>query len=275
LALALAATVIVAGCASRPDTGQAPGSESAVSAGEADLYDSEIDDTNDPLEIPNRFLFAFNMTLDVFIIKPAAATYRFLVPTPVRDSLRSFLRNLRTPVILANDLFQGEFERAQTTLTRFALNTTVGVVGLFDVADGWGYAFHDEDFGQTLGSYGIGEGVYLVLPLFGPSSVRDGVGLGVDVFLDPLTYVASEYDLEAEFLSRPLAEGIDKRSRNIETLEDLQRDSIDFYARVRSLYRQSRRNQIENGRAAPQPLPGLSTNDFEYELDDEQVGNVD
>ncbi|MFQ5467192.1 MAG: MlaA family lipoprotein, partial [Kiloniellaceae bacterium] len=148
-------------------------------------------------------------------------------------------------------------------------------VGLVDVADDWGYAYHSEDFGQTLGSYGVGEGVYLVLPLFGPSSIRDGIGLGVDIFLDPLTYVATEYDLETEFLSRPLAEGIDKRSRNIETLEDLQRDSIDFYARVRSLYRQSRRNDIENDKAEPRPLPGLSSIDFEYELDDEQVGSSD
>lgn len=236
--------------------------------------EEEADD-NDPLEIPNRFIFAINRALDVAVIQPIAATYRFLLPDMVRDAVRNVLRNLQTPVVLANDVFQGEWERAETTLARFAINTTVGVLGIFDVATGEGYEYHSEDFGQTLGSYGVGEGVYLVLPLFGPSSARDGVGIVVDIFLDPLTYVANAHDLEEEFLARPAVNGIDTRSRNIETLEDLRRDSIDFYARIRSLWRQNRRNEIRNGRgdsAAHQP--DLYDFEFDTQQADEPVKNA-
>lgn len=236
--------------------------------------EDELDDY-DPLEIPNRFIFAFNRALDTFILQPAAATYRFLLPELVRDSVRNVLRNLQTPVILANDLLQGEWERAETTAVRFAINSTAGVLGLIDIAEGQGYEYHNEDFGQTLGSYGIGEGVYLVLPVFGPSSARDGIGIVVDIFLDPLTYVASEYDLEKEFLIRPVVNGIDTRSRNIETLDDLRRDSIDFYARIRSLWRQNRRNEIRNGRdddAAS--VPDLYDFDFDTEQANEPVNSA-
>lgn len=274
LAAVLAVLLIVAGCASRPKAPDQAAEAQGTGAGEDIEELFVIEDENDPLEIPNRFIFAFNMTLDVFIFKPAAATYRFLLPVQVRDSLRNFLRNLRTPVVLLNDLFQGEFERAETTTVRFALNSTAGVFGLFDVAADWGYPYHDEDFGQTLAVHGVGEGFYLVLPLFGPSSARDGVGIVVDTFLDPLTYVADQYDVQTQFLARPLVDGIDKRSRNIEDLEDLQRDAIDFYARIRSLYRQSRRNEINNGEVfGPTPMPGLSEMDFDLDLDEGQVGS--
>jgi phospholipid-binding lipoprotein MlaA len=241
-----------------------------------DLYpDYEEDyDENDPLEIPNRFIFAFNQTLDVFIVKPAASTYRFLLPLVIRDSIANFLRNLATPVVLINDLLQGEFERAEVTMARFAINSSGGVLGLFDVAADEGYEYHEEDFGQTLASYGIGEGAYLVLPLFGPSSIRDGIGRLGDIFFDPLTYVGQAYDVQTEFLLFPLVKGIDTRSRNIETLEDLERDSIDFYARIRSLWRQNRQSEIDNGRnTGPTVTPGLSDFDFDTEPKDGQVGN--
>ncbi len=234
-------------------------------------------DANDPLEVPNRFLFAFNQTLDVFILRPTAATYRFLLPSGIRDSIRNVLRNLATPVVLINDLMQGEFERAQTTLARFAINTSGGVLGLFDVAADEGYEYHQEDFGQTLGSYGVGEGAYLVLPLFGPSSLRDGFGRVVDIFLDPFFYVGRAKDIETELMLRPVVGGIDLRSRNIETLDDLERDSIDFYARLRSLWRQNRQNEINNGRdVGPTVTPGLSDfnfDEFESEPKDGQLGS--
>ena len=292
VAALLAVGLLCVGCAgqARQDgwtTGQALGPELHGSAriqlaqqsGDTDSLfgleaDEDIDD-NDPLEIPNRFIFAFNQTLDVFVVKPAAETYRFLLPELIRNSIRNVLRNLATPVVLINDLLQGEWERAETTLARFAINTSGGVLGLFDVASDEGYEYHKEDFGQTLGSYGVGEGAYLVLPLFGPSSLRDGFGRVVDIFLDPFTYLARAEDLEAEFLLRPVVEGIDTRSRNIETLEDLERDSIDFYARLRSLWRQNRQNEIDNGRdVGPTVTPGLS--DWNDELDPEegQVGSV-
>lgn len=276
LLILFAALVVVAGCASQPETAPESGGPETAQASPEFEDMAAFEEPGDPLEIPNRFIFAFNLALDVFIFKPAAATYRFLLPEEVRDSVRNFLRNLRTPVVLANDLLQGEWERAETTATRFALNTTVGVLGLFDIASGWGYAYHDEDFGQTLGVYGVGEVVYIVLPILGPSSARDGVGIVVDTFFDPLTYVADAYDFETELLARSALTGVDRRSRNIESLESLQRDAIDFYARVRSLYRQTRDNEIRNGEVlGPTPIPGISEFDFGTTLDDEQIGIQD
>ena len=224
----------------------------------------------DPLETVNRFTFAFNDAVDTFILRPVAVTYGFWVPDPAKDSVRNFLRNLRSPVILANDLLQGEFERAESTAVRFAANSTLGVLGLFDVANDWGYAYHDEDFGQTLGSYGAGEGFYLVLPLVGPSSLRDGTGMVVDVFLDPLTYVAANNDWDALGPGRAALTAVDARSRNIDTLDDLRRDSLDFYVRARSLYRQLRRNEIANGYIADE----LNNPDnMEFEFDDGETSN--
>ena len=218
-------------------------------------YEDVEEDVNDPLETPNRFIFAANETLDVLVIKPAAMTYRFLVPDGVRDSIRNFLRNLRSPVILANDVFQGDEERVNTTFKRFFINSTIGIGGLFDVAEDMGHPFHDEDFGQTLGTYGVGEGFYLVLPLLGPSSARDGTGLVVDYFLDPLTYL-----LDSEILlARAALTGLDKREQNIETLEEIKKDSVDFYARIRSLYRQDRELEIRNGVIDDEfEVPGVS-----------------
>jgi phospholipid-binding lipoprotein MlaA len=250
-------------CASQPKDA-AESMTPGGSATESAELGFEEDDDNDPLETLNRFIFAFDLTLDVFILKPVAATYRFMVPVVVRDSVRNVLRNLRTPVVLANDLFQGEMDRAEDTTMRFLINTTVGLLGILDVADGWGYPHHDEDFGQTLAVHGSGEGFYLVLPLFGPSSVRDGIGLLVDTFLDPLTYVGQAYDVNNELMARTAVDGIDKRSRNIETLEDLQKDSIDFYARIRSLYRQTRANDIRNGTSGDSASPGLYSTEFKF-----------
>lgn len=209
-------------------------------------YEEQIEENNDPLELPNRFIFAFNQTLDVALIRPIAWVYRELVPQYARDRLRNVLRNLRSPIILANDLLQGEFDRAGDTANRFVINSTAGILGIWDVAVDLGYPYHDEDFGQTLGALGIPEGPYLVLPLLGPSNVRDATGKVVDRFLDPFTYIADDYGKEEWMLYRFAAEGIDFRARNIDTLDEIERDAIDFYARIRSLYRQRREAQINN-----------------------------
>lgn len=259
----LAALTLVAGCASQP---KSP-SDDWPAADDQEI--AGIDQENDPLEVLNRLTFSFNLALDALVFQPAAATYRFLLPVEVRDSVRNSLRNLRGPLILINDVLQGEFERAETTLIRFLVNSTVGVLGLFDVAADMGYPYHKEDFGQTLGAHGVGEGFYLVLPIFGPSNPRDGVGMLVDIYLDPLTYAAQATDTEAYLVARTVAEGIDLRSRNIEIVDDLKRDSIDFYARVRSLYRQSRANDINNGEVSGDtPTPGLYS--FDFDSDDEE-----
>ncbi len=262
LIVILAALTLVAGCASQPK----PASDGW--SGSDDLEYAEIDTENDPLELLNRFTFAFNLMLDTMVFQPVAATYRFLLPAGVRNSVRNTVRNLRSPLIFVNDVLQGELERAETTLVRFLVNSTIGVLGLFDVAADMGYPYHNEDFGQTLGAHGMGEGFYLVLPILGPSSPRDGIGMLVDYYLDPISYAADAADVEDLLLARTIADGIDTRARNIEVIEDLQRDSIDFYARVRSLYRQSRANDIRNGLAPEEsPTPGLYR--FDIENDDE------
>jgi len=223
-------------------------------------------DDNDPIETINRFTFAFNGAIDFFVLQPAAATYRFIVPDPVQNSVTNALRNLQSPVILANDLFQGEFGRAETTTMRFVINSTVGVLGLFDVAEDWGYPRHDEDFGQTLAVWGVPNGPYLVLPVLGPSTLRDAVGLGVDSLLDPYGYILeyatglSDDTIFYILLGRRALEGIDARARNFELIENLKADSVDYYSRVRSLYLQNRQSEILNGAEEEIPLPVFDEN---------------
>jgi phospholipid-binding lipoprotein MlaA len=269
-----ALSLFLAACAANPETaGRHPGEPEFTQIAQTDSDgwgDSESDDfgpepsDNDPLEVPNRMFFAFNEAVDFMIIRPVAVTYRFIVPTGVRNSVRNFLRNLRTPVILANDLLQGDLDRAEITFTRFFINSTIGLLGVFDIAAESGFAYHDEDFGQTMGTYGAGEGFYLVLPILGPSSLRDGGGRIVDILLDPLTYLAPQ----EVGLGRAVATGIDYRSRNIEELDELKADSLDFYARIRSLYRQFRENEINNGAPSGDSpnfteIPGQSSSSLE------------
>jgi phospholipid-binding lipoprotein MlaA len=260
----IAALMLVAGCASQPK----PAADGWSGSDELEI--AEVDSENDPLELLNRFTFSFNMALDTVIFQPVAAYYRFLFPVQVRDSVRNVFRNLRSPLILINDLLQGEMERAETTLVRFIVNSTVGVLGLFDVATDLGHPYHDEDFGQTLAVHGVGEGFYLVLPIIGPSNPRDGIGILADIYLDPVTYAAESEDAEDWLIVRLVAEGIDRRSRNIEIIEDLRRDSIDFYARVRSLHRQARANEINNGRI-PVGTPASDLYNFGFDSDDEKA----
>lgn len=266
LLASLAITIALGACATEPmevgpawglksadtstiQTGSDPQSEQRAQGGSNDWAQSDSDDLgpepdeNDPLEVPNRLFFAFNEALDFAIFRPIAVTYNFIVPRGIRNTVTNFLRNLRSPVVLANDLLQGDFDRAGTTAARFFINSTLGILGLFDFATLEGFEYHDEDFGQTMGTYGAGEGFYLVLPILGPSSLRDGSGMIVDLLLDPLTYLLpTEYGL-----ARAGATGLDKRSRNHEELDELKADSVDFYARVRSLYRQNRESEIYNG----------------------------
>ena len=217
----------------------------------------EVEEDYDPLETLNRFLFAFNEALDVFILRPIAEVYRFWLPQGVQDSVRNFTRNLNAPVTFLNLLWQGRDEEASDTIARFFINTTVGLAGLFDPASSWGLEYTEADFGQTMGYYGAGPGPYLVLPIFGPSSVRDGTGLAVDsLLLDPWPHVLNAADVDKQqelMLARLVMEGVDKRARNIETFDDLKRDSVDFYARVRSLYLQYRKGFIEESQAANPP----------------------
>jgi phospholipid-binding lipoprotein MlaA len=197
---------------------------------------------NDPLEPINRYFFEVNVGLDELFLKPASAAYDAGLPDRVQDSVRSFLRNLSTPLILANDLLQGEGERAEVTLSRFLVNTSIGVLGVFDVATEIGLEYHDEDFGQTMAVAGIPGGPYLMLPLLGPSNPRDLFGRVVEWFVDPVSYVVGE---DAQ-IARTGVTAVDSRNRNAKTIDALQQQSVDFYAAIREAYRQRRRDEILN-----------------------------
>ena len=201
----------------------------------------------DPIEPVNRAVFAFNMTLDRFILEPVARGYRFVTPEAARRSVANFLANLRSPVIFANDALQGERDRAGVTLGRFMINTTLGEAGLFDPATTLGYPRHDEDFGQTLGVWGMPAGPYLMLPLLGPSNGRDTTGRVGDYFMNPLNFCCINQD---ERLGLFGVTAVSEREANIELLDDLRANSIDLYATIRTIYTQKRDADIRNG-AAP------------------------
>jgi len=242
-------------CATRPD----PADQAAVAA---------YQEANDPVEPLNRYFFAVNdQLLDGLILKPAAQGYDAVLPGFAKNSIRHFLDNLRTPVILVNDVLQGEWDRAGTTITRFGINTTAGVGGLLDPATGWGYDRHGEDFGQTLAVWGTGEGPYIFLPLLGPAPPRDLAGFVVDQAFDPLTYVFWNRDSVIP-PTRFIVNGLDLRARNLDTLDEIERTSVDYYAALRSLYRQSRNNEIANGEIDPDNLPDISDIDYEFDYED-------
>ncbi len=225
---------------------------------------AEYQEINDPLEPMNRKFFAFNRGLDTVLFKPLAKAYVY-IPKPARDSIHNMINNVKTPVNLANDILQGELERAATTLGRFLINTTIGIGGMFDVAKHMGLERHNEDFGQTLAVWGSPTGPYIVIPVLGPSSPRAIVGTVADSFLDPLTYVFENQDAELEYmLVRGGIEGIDERSHVLDVLDDIEESSLDFYATIRSLYRQRREAEILNGEEGTD-VPGPS---FMTEADD-------
>lgn len=225
---------------------------------------AEYQEINDPIEPFNRVMFEFNRGLDTLLLRPAGTFYKAMMPPPLQDLVHNFLNNLKTPVVLLNDLLQGETDRAGDTFARFAINSTVGVLGFGDPATDMGFARHGEDFGQTLGVWGSGEGPYLVLPVFGPSNPRDVVGKVVDTLTDPVWHYAQNTDREYIPNQRFVAEAVDFRAKNMEEIDDLQRTSIDYYAAVRSLYRQIRADDIRNGGPPTNNgLPSMGSNDGE------------
>ena len=215
---------------------------------------------DDPLEDVNRAVFEFNQVIDSVILKPAAEVYVFLLPEVVRQRITNVLRNLGEPLNLVNNLGQGKFERAGSTLTRFAINSTIGVGGVFDVATDWGYPRAHEDFGQTLASWGIGDSPFLMLPVLGPTNPRDAIGFGVDMVADPMSYVL----VDEAGLARSITSGVSQRAQYLDELETLESTSVDFYAALRELYRQYRATEISDG--APPTV--MEIPDFDFDDDD-------
>ena len=238
--------ILTGGCATAPN----PADREAV---------AEFAALNDPAEPTNRAVFAINRGIDAVILKPVATFYRDYIPKFFQDRMNDVLDNLRSPVIFVNDLLQGEIDRAIATLARFVVNSTFGLAGLNDLATAIGMEGHDEDFGQTLAVWGVPEGPYVMLPLFGPSNPRDTVGLVVDFLVDPFNVWAGNTNRDYAILSRTGARGVDQRAIHMEALDDIERTSLDYYASIRSLYRQRRAEEIRNGKpSATMPAPGLS-----------------
>jgi phospholipid-binding lipoprotein MlaA len=207
---------------------------------------------NDPYEATNREIFDLNLKIDSWTLRRAAENYNDMMPDPVRNSVHNTLTNLNLPVTFVNDVLQGEGKRAGQTVSRFTVNSTLGVAGLFDVASGMGIPDHTEDFGQTLAVWGAGEGPYLVLPLLGPAPPRDAAGRVVDFFFDPSIYIRiKRHVLWA--IGRNYLMMLDLRARNMETLDDIERNSLDYYAATRNLYRQYRGSEIRNGEPGAPP----------------------
>jgi phospholipid-binding lipoprotein MlaA len=216
---------------------------------------AEFEATNDPWEPTNRAIFDFNMALDENVGEPVARTYHDNVPDRVQKSLHNALNNLKTPWIFANDILQGEPKRAADTLGRFMLNTTWGLGGLFDVAgEDNGPKFHDEDFGQTLAVWGVGEGPYMMLPFFGPSNPRDAFGKGAEMVGDPTDIMLNAAAGVAATATRSATGIVDDRSQLLDPVAELKRSSLDFYAAVRSAYRQKRASDIANKDLPPSEI---------------------
>ena len=213
---------------------------------------------SDPFEDTNRAVFAFNNAVDDAIIHPIAKGYNFILPDPAREGVTNFLRNLRTPVTLSNQLLQGDLQGAGDVLVRASVNTLIGVGGLFDVAGYEGIEYEYEDFGQTLAVWGVDHGPYLVVPILGPSSARDYVGYFVDAFMDPLRYYLFNIDEEGIYYGKVGLEYLNLRASLVDVLEDLENSSIDYYAATRAAYYQQREalvndqsSEIGSGPAIP------------------------
>ena len=226
----------------------------ASSEGQEELTKKPTSEVKDCFEGINRGIFAFNQALDASVFEPLAKGYR-LLPSPIRSGTSNFISNLSLVVTIPNNVLQGDIGLAGKNTARFVVNSTIGILGLFDPANKMGLNDYDkEDYGQTLGRWGVGEGCYLVLPVLGPSTARDTIGslanyLGGDAWynitVDEDTHHVSDFD----YYASKGADGIDFRAKNLEAINNLEKNSIDFYASVKSLYLQDRKKRILNSDA--------------------------
>jgi len=232
---------------------------SADTDGEKTLSKKNPGQVKDCFEKINRATFAFNQGLDKAIFKPVAKVYRVL-PSPVRSGTSNVLVNLSTLVTIPNNILQGDFKTAGINAGRFIVNTTLGIVGIMDVAQHMGFPdYEKEDYGQTLGAAGIGEGCYLVIPVLGPSTVRDSVGtianmMGGDPWYNVTVQNDTQYFSDVDYWGSRAGSGIDFRAKNLDSFDNLEKNSMDFYASVRSLYLQDRQQKIMNSGSITETL---------------------
>ena len=223
-------------------------------------YTKSQDTTNECFEGVSRAMFTFNHALDTAVFEPVAKGYR-TIPLPIRIGAGNFVDNLRSLLTLSNNILQGDFREAGNTAGRFAINTTVGIIGIFDPAAALGFeAKGKEDFGQTMGVWGTNSGCYFVLPILGPTTVRDAVGLVGNIFLDPVYHITHNSEVhngavgndnysEHNYYYYRGTSAVDFRAKNIESFDSLKKNSIDLYASVKSIYLQDRKMKIANSQS--------------------------
>tara|TARA_B110000971_G_scaffold154521_1_gene157933 strand:+ start:243 stop:1028 length:786 start_codon:yes stop_codon:yes gene_type:complete len=242
-------------------------SVSADTDGENVLSKKKSGPVKDCFENINRATFSLNQGLDKVIFKPVAKGYRSL-PSSIRTGTGNALQNLSSLVTVPNNVLQGDFRKAGINTGRFVINTTVGILGIFNVAKKMGFSdYEKEDYGQTLGLWGVGAGCYIVLPVLGPSTIRDTAGSFVNVLGGDPWYNASvsgnnEFLSNSDYILTKVLTGVDFRAKNIDSIENLEKNSMDFYASVKSLYLQDRQQKILNSNA---------TIDIMYEGDWEEI----
>jgi phospholipid-binding lipoprotein MlaA len=229
-----------------------------------DEYEEPAPGFPDPLEPFNRYVLAFNEEFDRWILDPITRVYRFILPDQVKRSVQRALANLNSPGVTINDTLQCEFEDAGITLWRFLINSTFGIAGLFDPAAYLGVPGHSSDFDQTLALYGVPSGAFLMLPVFGPTTVRGGLGTIVDTAFRPTTYFLAGTDQFVFTIIHGGSSGLATREASMDSIEDLQESSIDYYASLRNAYYQKRmadiwwRRDRNRERAEPtQPSPAI------------------
>ncbi len=228
-----------------------------VSTNSEDFETTTIEDEiYDPFEPVNRAIFSFNNVADRIVLEPIAKGYK-KIPSPIQSGINNFLSNLRTPLVVVNQLLQGQGENAIQSSGRFIINSTLGIFGLFDVGENIGFEEKKEDYGQTLATWGVGDGFYIVLPLFGPSNLRDTSGMVLTMLTDPINAYAANEGEAWLVPMRTAANAVDQRSQIIDEVNALRDNSVDYYAAVRSSYYQNRKaaiNNVDDNELTPLPL---------------------
>jgi phospholipid-binding lipoprotein MlaA len=212
----------------------------------------DVDTERDPAEPVNRAIFKANVAADHAVMKPVAQAYSDHVPEGVQQGIHNVVQNLKEPAVAVNDALQGNVKHAWESVQRLAVNSTAGVGGIFDVAEKLGIPGHKSDFGQTLAVWGVGEGPFVELPLLGPSNARDAVGTVVDMAMNPLTFVGGAPATYAG-VATGSANVVDGRAQHLHDLDELERNSLDYYATLRSVYRQHRDAEISAAKEREQP----------------------
>ena len=242
----------------------------AASDGELILKKNNPAEINDCSEGFNRASFALNQGLDKIIFKPVASVYRIL-PSPVKTGVSNSLNNLSNVVTIPNNILQGDFAKAGVNTGRFIINTTIGLLGLIDVAEYLGFSeYEKEDYGQSLASLGVGPGCYIVLPVLGPSTARDTVAslanfMGGDAWYNVTVNNDTRYFSDVDYYASKITAGVDFRAKNFDSIENLEKNSLDFYASVKSLYLQDRQKRISNAKTIIE-----TQNDSDWEEIDNQ-----